>query len=112
MRLPRKHRMIGIEFWGAPVDRLAFDREFLEGPAGGLGHQPCGKDRQSGDGADHHESFHCSLLARSWPASMRASIIVRGCGIETQEMAETLQLVVQRATEGAIARRMRRDVAD
>src|SRR5207253_7054516 len=35
MRLPRKHRMIGIQFWGAPVDGLAFDREFLEGPAGG-----------------------------------------------------------------------------
>src|SRR5438445_9386804 len=71
MRLSRKHRMIGIQFWGTPVDGLTFDREFLEGPAGGarvaatgrrcLGHQPCGKDRQSGDDADQHQSFHFGL---------------------------------------------------
>src|SRR5207237_9973457 len=76
MRLSRKLRMIGIQFWGAPVDGLAFVREFLEGPAGGarvaatgrrrLGHQPCGKDRQSGDGADYHESYHCSLLGSTF----------------------------------------------
>jgi hypothetical protein len=72
MRLPRKHRMIAIQFRGALVDGLAFDREFLEGTANGarvaatgrrrLGHQQCGKHRQSCDGADHHYSFHFSLL--------------------------------------------------
>jgi hypothetical protein len=74
MRLPRKYRMIGIQFWGALVDGLAFDREFLEGTANGarvaatgrrrLGHQQCGKHRQSCDGADHHYSFHFSLLTK------------------------------------------------
>src|SRR5262245_3225738 len=60
--------MIGIQFRGPLVDGLAFNREFLEGPACSarvaatgrrrLGHKQLGKHRESGDSTDCHKPFH------------------------------------------------------
>src|SRR5262249_30634682 len=80
VRLARKDGMVGLQFGRSPVDRLAFDREFLERTARGagvaatcgrLGEQERGRHSESGDGVRDRCSFHVDLPKPHTPSPTR-----------------------------------------